>query len=759
LQLESGNYVRVTGTGVAVSVLGQTLSGNFAIKRDGSELAVHFDNGELGFGDGTHQFVRVTDATGDLSLKATGISGSFSANIVVDVPGVKFDSQLSVELDTAASKLKISSSSTHLTIAGQEIGGSFSIQQYGTGANRFTAIAIKDLTLKLGDPNDPIVEIKTDNHVSGALLLTSLGIAAQFSASSSPTFNLPSVLSIAVGSFAFKLNTSPVPVDKDFSVKLPDGTDATVPLHVGAGPLLFVEVTDVDVCVAGTGDAATCTGGVKFHGNFKFDQSSKPGFTSTAAGLGSGAMTSQAVADVNHDGSLDLVTGADGTDNVLYLNKGDGTYTVAASGLFPAGTSDKTTAVALADVTGDGWADFVEVNDGTSHVYVNRGGASATATGGVASGATRLVVSSTAGFDPTGKITIDGETLTYSSLDATSFTLSAPAASNHSANSLVRQWRGFAGTATDFTTAKATSVAVGDINGDGFADIVVGSNPGGVDAFLNEGVSGDATTGFTWSGLGDAENVTTDAATAVALGDLNGDNLLDLVVGKTGGSTVVYLNQGIARTTLKAALSATSTDPIQVDSTDGFPSTGTIVIDDESIGYTSTDATHFQGTITRGAGDTHVAHAIGASVRGPWQGFDTAAPVTLTTSADASALALVDLDGDGKRDVVIATNGKGTTAFLNTGAPGAAPTFDSGHAVGDGSDANTSLAAGDVDGDGTPDLIVGSTGTGHSTHVFLNQGSDGGPGTASALRSTSRQTPTPLPWRSRTSTPTTTPTC
>lgn len=69
-------------------------------------------------------------------------------------------------------------------------------------------------------------------------------------------------------------------------------------------------------------------------------------------------------------------------------------------------------------------------------------------------------------------------------------------------------------------------------------------------------------------------------------------------------------------TTLTSAIpNGVSTAAINVTSTEGFPSSGYILIESEVISYTTKTATQFDGTITRGVlGTSGSGHAIGADV-------------------------------------------------------------------------------------------------------------------------------------------------
>ena len=116
------------------------------------------------------------------------------------------------------------------------------------------------------------------------------------------------------------------------------------------------------------------------------------------------------------------------------------------------------------------------------------------------------------------------------------------------------------------------------------------------------------------------------------------DNFTQNILNNGGGALLSFpyfcgLQDG--NTQLTAAIpSPTSTSPIQVASTAGFPSSGYIVIEQEIIGYTTTTATQFDGTITRGALGTTAgksAHAIGTyATEAQAAPVGTASPMRIT---------------------------------------------------------------------------------------------------------------------------------
>ena len=79
------------------------------------------------------------------------------------------------------------------------------------------------------------------------------------------------------------------------------------------------------------------------------------------------------IADFNGDGHNDIiVVTEDDTENELYLNRGDGTFTDASDRLPVEGTSN---AVLAADINKDGLPDIIIGNNGQNEILINRGDA------------------------------------------------------------------------------------------------------------------------------------------------------------------------------------------------------------------------------------------------------------------------------------------------------------------------------------------------------------------------------------------------
>ena len=86
------------------------------------------------------------------------------------------------------------------------------------------------------------------------------------------------------------------------------------------------------------------------------------------------------------------------------------------------------------------------------------------------------------------------------------------------------------------------SLALGDVDGDGYLDLVVGNVGETNKLYLNNGSGGFASTG---TDIGSD----TDSTDEVVLGDMDGDGDLDLVAGTRNGPSKLYLNNGSGFTT------------------------------------------------------------------------------------------------------------------------------------------------------------------------------------------------------------------
>jgi len=253
-------------------------------------------------------------------------------------------------------------------------------------------------------------------------------------------------------------------------------------------------------------------------------------------------------------------------------------------------------------------------------------------------------------------------------------------------------WVAQAGVSERFGSAVASA---GDVNGDGYDDIIVGApaNSGTGRAFLYLGSSSGPAPVPLWTAAGASSSTHFGAAVAGA-GDVNGDGFDDVVVGERDfrsnpgclrGRAYVYLgsSQGLAAT--PAWIKAGDSDCI--------------------------DSTVF-GCAVASAGDVNGDHfsdiAIGCSRNGSllFLGSATGPQNTSAWSAPGFARGAGDVDGDHYDDVLV-SNGAASLYLGGASGLSPAPAWMVGGPFG------SAVAAGDTDGDGRPNLLIGAPGYEH----------------------------------------------
>ena len=258
---------------------------------------------------------------------------------------------------------------------------------------------------------------------------------------------------------------------------------------------------------------------------------------------------------------------------------------------------------------------------------------------------------------------------------------------------------------SDMPASATTALALGDLNGDGHLDMVavnddVDPNYEGTTAYVSTRVwLGNGHGAFTDSGQ--ALTVANTFVTSAALGDLDGDGDLDLVLGIQQANSVVLRNDGRGVFTLTQALGVADTRALALGDLDGD---GDLDLVEGNIGANRVWLNDGSGTFTDSG------QALGA--------------------ADTVGLALADLDGDGDPDLAAGNWGApdASAVWLNDGS---GAFTDSGQALAGAGSAvlGGALATGDMDGDGDPDLVIryacaSASGTcNDATILYRNDGS------------------------------------
>ncbi|MGA2382721.1 MAG: VCBS repeat-containing protein [Gemmatimonadales bacterium] len=235
------------------------------------------------------------------------------------------------------------------------------------------------------------------------------------------------------------------------------------------------------------------------------------------------------LADFNGDGKLDIAT-ANYTDNTVSVRLGDGTGGFGAVKTYNTGSGPQD--IQAGDVNGDGKLDLVIANNSDNTVTVLLGDGTGAFT--PASGSPFTVGTGPYGValgDVNGDGKLDIVTGNQTSNDATVLLGDGTGGFTQATGSPY---------STGTTGSAPSAVALADVNGDGYLDLIVpNSGDNNVMVRLGDG-HGAFGAASTWS-----VGATQSTPWAIAVGDMNGDGSVDLVVVNTNSNDVtVLVNDG-----------------------------------------------------------------------------------------------------------------------------------------------------------------------------------------------------------------------
>ncbi len=423
------------------------------------------------------------------------------------------------------------------------------------------------------------------------------------------------------------------------------------------------------------------------------------------------------VADVDSDGDLDLVFANSGQSSALYLNNlsDPGAGGLATDPVWWTPRQDRTIAAILGDIDGDGDLDLICGNaDQLNTAYLNLTPAlefmpswsstspalsqtKSVALGDVDGDGDLDLVCGNGGADPMANTFYRNdagrleETPSWSSSDATH--TASVALADIDRDDRLDLICGNSGVGGDANTAYrndgapfsamptwvsdlkkvTTAIAAGDVNGDGFVDLVCGNGADSNTVYLN--------LGSTFDGRPAWRSNLALRTSGLVLGDVDGDGDLDLVCGNNGDPSTLYRNTGrtFAGDPAWTASQALFTTDVALGDVDGDGDLDLVCANNPQA-----NTAYF-----------NEGGAFSASA-----GWSSRPPARATTS-----VALGDLDGDGDLDLVCGNElSEPNTAYMNEGGTfSRSPAWLSGQLF-----YTEDVVLGDVDGDGDLDAVFGN---------------------------------------------------
>ncbi|HBM17431.1 MAG TPA: hypothetical protein DD381_13975, partial [Lentisphaeria bacterium] len=317
---------------------------------------------------------------------------------------------------------------------------------------------------------------------------------------------------------------------------------------------------------------------------------------------------------MNNDGFLDIAVANWGQVNRYYLSNGNSVSLAYTGADISSSDTQYSTSIALGDLNNDGFLDIAIANSGAQRnkYYLSNG---------------------------------NSVSLAYTGADISS------------------------------DTQSSLSIALGDLNNDGFLDIAVANSSGQVNKYyLSNGAVGGYAAGVNISG-------DTDTSASIALGDLNNDGFLDIAVANSGQVNKYYLSNRNA-----FALEYAGYD-ISADS----QSSKSIALGDLNN----------DGFLDIAVANYNQVNKYYLSNRNASALAYTGAEISSSDTQNSYSIALGDLNNDGFLDIAVANEGDGNKYYLNNNT-----LSFTGAEISSDLQNSTSIALGDLNNDGFLDIAV-----------------------------------------------------
>lgn len=257
-------------------------------------------------------------------------------------------------------------------------------------------------------------------------------------------------------------------------------------------------------------------------------------------------------------------------------------------------------------------------------------------------------------------------------------------------------------TKVDFVTGTTPrSIAIGDLDGDGKSDLAITNQTNNtVSILINTGSNGIL------NYAAKVDFLTGLMPVSVAIGDIDLDGKPDLIIANEGSNSV-----SVFRNISNGGVTDFET---KVDYPTGNTPYGIAIGDINGDGLLDIAATNFNDNTVSVLGNRSINGSLSFVTK-----------VDFATGNSPSAIVMGDLNGDHKLDLVFVNTSSGSVSVLRNTSTAGLFNFATKLDLITGLNPK-SIAIGDLDGDGKPDLVIGNVNVGaNNLSVFRNTGNVG----------------------------------